>query len=166
MQFADSLIALAGFAFAHATWSISDLPKGQLLVPLAIVEKAGQRQLIRFEAETQVKAIAKGKTTLAEGEKELSAWAFAREGQVREGGRYVDTLTIEAKVSGKSTTIKFVQKFQPHGSGKFKLLGKPMVVVGVDELPESEATPILEKLFVGVRSHAKAAEHWQEWSAP
>ena len=49
----DSLMLLAGFVLAHAAWSVSDLPKGELLVPLAVVEKNGQRQLLRFEAQTQ-----------------------------------------------------------------------------------------------------------------
>ena len=50
----DSVVLLAGFVLAHAAWSVSDLPKGQLLVPLAVVETGGQRQLLRFEAQTQV----------------------------------------------------------------------------------------------------------------
>jgi len=34
----DSVVLLAGFVLAHAAWSVSDLPKGELLVPLAVVE--------------------------------------------------------------------------------------------------------------------------------
>jgi len=37
-------LRLAGFVLAHAAWSISDVPRGELLVPLAIVERQGQRQ--------------------------------------------------------------------------------------------------------------------------
>lgn len=48
----DSLVILAGFVLAHAAWSVSDVPKGELLVPLAVVEKNGQRQLLRFEAQS------------------------------------------------------------------------------------------------------------------
>lgn len=50
MQFDKSLLSLAGFAFAHAAWSVSDLSEGELLVPLALIEKSGERQLLRFEA--------------------------------------------------------------------------------------------------------------------
>jgi hypothetical protein len=57
----DSVVLLAGFVLAHAAWSVSDLPKGQLLVPLAVVETGGQRQLLRFEAQTQEQSIAAGK---------------------------------------------------------------------------------------------------------
>jgi len=73
-------LRLVGFVLAHAAWSISDVPKGELPVPLAIVERQGQRQLFRFEAETQDAAIAKGKATVAEATDSVDAWAFAREG--------------------------------------------------------------------------------------
>src|SRR3990172_4176806 len=92
----DPLILLAGFVLAHAAWSVSDLPKGELLVPLAIVEKNGQRQLLRFEAQTQEQAIAEGKTTLTNRQPELDAWAFGREGLMPEGTGKVDVLTVDA----------------------------------------------------------------------
>jgi hypothetical protein len=162
MQFSESLLALAGFVFAHATWSVSDLLNGELLIPLAIVENSGRRRLLRFEAETQELAINKGKATLAsltEG-----AWAFAREGQIKEHGLYVDVLTIEAKDQSTHESVLFVQRFQPFSSGTFKLIGEPMVVVGGKALPEIEAGPILRKLSSGVQSHVKAAEQWSSWS--
>lgn len=163
MLIADSLLALAGFVFAHAAWSVSDLPNGDLLVPLAIVEKAGQRQLLRFEAQSQETAIAEGKATLARHEQDIDAWAFAREGRIKEAGGYVDVLTIEAKARGEASAVVFVQRFQPFATGTFKLLGQPSVIVGGKELSESEAKPYLAGLYTGVRSHGKAAEHWQEW---
>ena len=82
----ESAILLAGFVLAHAAWSVSDLPKGELLVPLAVVEKNGQRQLLRFEAQTQDQAIADGKGTIARRQSEFDARAFGREGlSTREG---------------------------------------------------------------------------------
>jgi len=59
MAIPEPALLLAGFVLAHAAWSISDLPEGDLLVPLAVVEANGQRRLLRFEAETQDAAIAK-----------------------------------------------------------------------------------------------------------
>jgi len=61
----DSVVLLAGFVLAHAAWSVSDLPKGELLVPLAVVETGGKRQLLRFEAQTQEQSIAEAKATLS-----------------------------------------------------------------------------------------------------
>ena len=164
--FAESLLILAGFVFAHAAWSASDLPKGELLVPLAIVENSGQRRLLRFEAESQKQAIAEGKAELARQDGEIDSWAFAWEGQFNEGGVYVDVLTIEAKSRQSSQSVVFVQRFQPYASGKFKLIDAPSVSVGGKALPEAEAKVVLAQLQAGVQTHARAAEHWREWSAP
>jgi len=64
MVITDSVLILAGFTLAHATWSVSDLPTGELLVPMAIYEKSGQRQLERFSAPTQLQAITAAKTAM------------------------------------------------------------------------------------------------------
>ncbi len=165
MQFDSSLLSLAGFAFGHAVWSVSDLPEGELLVPLALVEKSGQRQLLRFEAESQEEAIAEGKATLAQHEAELDAWAFVREGQIEQRGTVTDVLTVEAKSKGAQVAVVFVQAFRPFASGEFRLLGGPMVVVGGKPLPASQAEPLVAQLVAGVHTHTKAAESWQEWSA-
>jgi len=96
----DSLILLAGFVLAHSAWSVSDLPKGEFLVPLAIVEKTSQRQLLRFEAQTQEQAIAEGKAALAQRQGQLDAWAFGREGLLSGGTGKVDVLTVDAWAKG------------------------------------------------------------------
>jgi hypothetical protein len=165
MQIAESLLTLAGFAFAHATWSVSDLPKGELLVPMAIVERSGQRQLLRFEAKSQELAISEGKAALAQ-HPELDAWAFVREGQLKDGGVYTDVLTVEAKAHGMSESVVFVQRFRPFAEGKFKLVGQPTVLIGGKALSQEESARLLKGLYAGVQSHARAAEHWLEWSGP
>ena len=161
----DSLLHLAGFAFAHATWSVSDLPADELLVPLAIVEKEGQHQLLRFEAETQEQAIRDGKDTLAQHESGLNAWVFVREGQVKEGETYVSVLTVEAKRPSTGESVLFLQRFQPFASGKFALLGQPDVLVEGVTLSVEEANPLVARLLQGVQSHAKASPLWSEWAA-
>ena len=163
MAIPESLLLLAGFVFAHATWSVSDLPEGELLVPMAIVEKSGQRQLQRFEAETQVKAIMEGKAYLKDNEKNFDAWAFAREGQMLFNGKYVDTLTVEAKANGMSESIVFVQKFQPFSSGVFKLIGEPLVSIGGNQVSDDEAKSLISELNDGVETHQKAVELWPQW---
>jgi hypothetical protein len=157
---------LAGFVLAHAVWSVSDLPKSDLLVPLAIVEKAGKRQLIRYEAETQEEAISKGKAEMRKlsADPNIDAWAFAREGQYKEGDKYVDVISVDAWAKGMTTPISFVQKFQPYASGKFKLLGEPWVVIEGKVQGSSISKDLIAKLNRGVQSHPKAAEHWSEWT--
>lgn len=164
MPQSDSLLHLAGFAFAHAAWSVSDLPADELLVPLAIVERDGQHQLLRFEAETQEQAIREGKDTLARHESDLDAWVFVREGQVNESGGYVSVLTVEAKHPPTGDSILFLQRFQPFASGKFTLIGQPDVVVAGVMLSAEEVTPVLVRLLAGVEAHVQAAKLWGEWT--
>lgn len=166
MGISESVLTLAGFVFAHAAWSLSDMPQGELLVPLAIVEKAEQRQLLRFEAETQEEAIALGKATLKQREGDVDAWAYAREGKINESGKYIDALSIEAKSPDMPESIIFVQRFQPYSSGEFKLLGEPLVAIGGMQLPAEDAHQYLGPLLSGVKSHSKAAAEWSSWTRP
>ena len=159
----DPLILLAGFVLAHAAWSVSDLPKGELLVPLAIVEKNGQRQLLRFEAQTQEQAIAEGKTTLTNLQPELDAWAFGREGLMPEGTGKVDVLTVDAWAKGMARPITFVQRFSPYSSGAFRIKGDAMVVVDGKALEGTEAARLVRRLYDGVLQHPKAGRLWQAW---
>src|SRR5689334_1387184 len=105
MPIPESAVLLAGFVLAHAVWSVSDLPKGDLLVPLAIIEKNGQREVLRFEAETQAEAINEGKATLVKHQADADAWAFAREGQFKEDGKYVDVISVDAWAKGMAAPI-------------------------------------------------------------
>ena len=166
MAFPESLLILAGFAFAHATWSVSDLPEGELLAPLAIVEIAGQRQLLRFEAETQAEAIAQGKTTLKEQEVTFDAWAFAREGEIQESDKNIAVLTIEAKARGMPESVLFVQRFRPFSSGRFQLIGEPIVSVGGKEASDKVSEQLISQLKLGIQSHGDAAILWDQWKSP
>ncbi|SRR5260370_12325334 len=98
----ESALLLAGFALAHAAWSISDAP--DLLVPLAIVERSGQRELMRFEAGTQQEAITRGKAHMHALTGEYDDWAFAREGLQNEHGRKTDVISVDIGVKGKCST--------------------------------------------------------------
>ncbi len=161
----DSLILLAGFVLAHAAWSLSDLPTGELLVPLAVVEKNGQRQLLRFEAQTQEQAIAEGRATLTNRQAELDAWALGREGLMPEGTGRVDVLTVDAWAQGMARPITFVQRFSPFSSGAFGIKGDAMVVVDGKALGGTEAARVVRRLYDGVRQHPKAGQLWQGWRA-
>jgi hypothetical protein len=163
MGIPEFAVLLAGFVLGHAAWSVSDLPKGQLLVPLAIVEKDGQRQLLRFEAETQVQAITNGKTAVAKLRAEADAWAFAREGQFKDGDKYVDIISVNAWAKGMAAPITFVRPFQPFASGKFKVLGEPWVVIDGKVQSPAVSKQLISQLQRGIQSHSKAAEHWSEW---
>ena len=161
----DVAVLLAGFVLAHAAWSVSDLPKGELLVPLAVIEKSGQRQLLRFQAATQEQAIDDGKVTIAQRQAELDAWAFGREGQMPEGSGKIDVLSVDAWAKGMARPITFVQRFRQGPPGGFRLVGDPIVVVNGRAVEGAEVTRAVKTLHDGVRQHPKAGPLWQEWHA-
>lgn len=159
----DSLVLLAGFVLAHAAWSVSDLPKGELLVPLAVVEKSGQRQLLRFEAQTQEQAITAGQAALSQRQPQLDAWAFGREGSMTEGADKVDVLSVDAWAKGMTRPITFVQAFRPYSSGAFRIRGNAMAIVDGKVLKGAEADRLVTKLYEGVLQHPKAGQLWKGW---
>jgi hypothetical protein len=159
----DSLVLLAGFALAHAAWSVSDLPTGELLVPLAVVEKDGRRQLLRFEAKTQEQAIAQAKAALIQRQPELDAWALAREGVMSKGAGKVDVLSVDAWAKGMGQPITCVQEFIPYSSGTFRVGGDALAIVDGRTLAGAEAARLVAKLYEGVRQHPKAGQQWQGW---
>jgi len=159
----DSVVLLAGFVLAHAAWSVSDLPKGALLVPLAVIETRGQRQLLRFEAQTQEQSIAEAKATIATRQGQLDAWAFVREGLVPEGTGKVDVLTVDAWARGMTRPITFVQKFSPYSSGAFRIKGDASVVVDGKLVEGAEAARLAQRLYEGVSQHPKAGQLWHGW---
>lgn len=163
MALSESANLLAGFVLAHAAWSVSDLPQGDLLVPMAIVEIGEERKLVRFEAETQEQAIAQGKEFVARQQTSASAWALAREGQMNTGTGKIDVLVVDAWAKGMAEPMTYIQPFQPYASGSFKLLGPAMPVVAGSILSPEDSEPYLAVLYRGVSSHAKAASQWDSW---
>jgi len=163
MPVPEATALLAGFVLAHAAWSVSDLPEGQLLVPLAMIEEGSERKLVRFEAETQEEAIFKGKEFVLKQKAAASRWAFAREGQMNTATGYVDVLVVEAWSAGMAEPIAYIQPFQPFASGAFKLLGPAVPVVGASMLSPEASEPYLAVLYRGISSHRKAASLWASW---
>jgi hypothetical protein len=163
MTVPEAAILQAGFILGHAAWSISDLPAGDFLVPLALVESEAGQQLFRFEADTQDEAIADGEKFVAEKKESATVWAFAREGQVDTRNGPLDVLVVDAWAAGMREPITFIQPFQPYASGTFKLLGLAVPVIEGVMLDEAASEPYLEALYRGVSNHSKASELWPSW---
>jgi hypothetical protein len=160
-------LSLAGFALAHAAWSLSEAEDGELLCPLAVVEaRDGERKLTRFEADTQEQAIIAGKIAMREATGEAAAWAFAREGAWRKMGsdQAGDVLAIDFWATGMPSTATLSQPFnRATNGGRFRVGGVPTLVVGNTLLPAEIAIPSITVIMAGVRAHAAVAELWQTW---
>lgn len=156
----DPVVDLAGFALGHALWNVCDFEEeDEVLCPLAFTFDGEQKQLLRFEAESQEDAIEVGLSTLAE-DGSLIRWAFAREGTFRTESGSVDVVLVEAWGQGLEGPVVFAQAFAPATSGRFALLGQPAIFVA--DQPRSDPS-LVARLRAGVMSHQKAAELWGSW---
>ena len=163
MPIAESAVLVAGFALAHAAWSVSDLPAGDLLTPLAIVVRGEKRELLRFEGATQADAIAGGKGKLAQLKAEVASWAFAREGLFPIKGQKTDVLVIDVWSKETPETVTFIQPYQPFSSGQFKVLGPALVAIDGKLLDGAESERLVAILYRGVLQHPKAGGLWHQW---
>src|SRR5690606_13568843 len=102
MSPAEIAARFGGFAMAHAALVASGLEEGELVCPFAIVEKEGRREVLDFEAETQVEGIEFGKASLHQQDPGTDAWAFAREGLMSQPGSpdKQDVLLVSAWAPG------------------------------------------------------------------
>ena len=164
MGISEAVVLLAGFVLAHAAWSISDVPVGELLVPLAVIERSGTRYLQRFEGPTQDAAIASGKDAVAEATTRGETWAFAREGLLNEATGKVDVITVEFWSSGMDSPVTLVQRFRAAASPTgFAILGEPEVSIGNRIQPPEAMAPLLKIVREGIKSHGKAGPQWGTW---
>jgi hypothetical protein len=155
-------LLLAGFVLAHAAWSISDVD--ETLVPLAVIERNSTRELVRVEADTQAEAISKGKSLYGEWRKTADAWAFAREGLVRNADTQVDVLVVDFWATGMSEPATIIQQFEPFGKrGRFRITGDPEITLeGSIQTGDNVATAV-SLVEQGISSHQKVAPLWKKW---
>jgi len=165
MAVPESALLLAGFLLAHSAWSISDAP--ELLVPLAMIERNGKREILRFEAATQAEAIARGKAKMASLGQDVDYWAFAREGSMNVKGNKIDVVSMDIGGKGIKGRIAIIQQFEPYARRKhFRLIGDPEVAIdGVVQAPD-KVKDMLEIVRRGVAQHSKVAPLWDGWRRP
>lgn len=174
MSIPEAALLLGGFVLAHAVWNVSDLPKGEALVPLAFVEQNGQRELLRFEASTQEEAIQRGKSEMAKRTGEVDAWAFARDGlmgDVSGKGPKVDAISVDVWAKGMQRPITIVQRYEPFaGRNKFRVIGEPEIfsdqagtVVKSAIEDAGLVKGLLDRIQKGIDQHPVAGKMWDSW---
>jgi hypothetical protein len=162
MRIDENTLYLAGFTLAHAAWSVSDLPEGELLCPLAMVEEGGERKLLRFEAESQEQAIGNALAALEVKKSNASAWAFVREGAIDKGKGKTDVLLLVVWAKGMNEPLYLSQGFEPYAKrGVFKIVGPLELVNG--EVAEESARTITKMVREGIFKHPKVAPLWPQW---
>ena len=159
---------LAGFTLAHAVWSVSDTATDELLCPLAVVEEGNDRRLLRFEAESQERAIQAGKTSMGEWQSAGSVFAFAREGQWRPEGLDAETkdvLTVDFWAPGMEAPQAVLQPFRRGDAAKaFRIAPRPLLVLEGRIISDDDARPAIDVILDGVQSHPAVAALWHTWA--
>ena len=157
---------LAGFTLAHAVWSVSDTAVDELLCPLAVVEEGNERRLLRFEAESQERAIEAGKRAMRERQSAGCSFAFAREGQWRpQGSEAEDVLTVDFWASGMDAPQTVLQPFRRGDAPEeFRIAPRPLLVLEGRIIPDEDARSAIEVLLEGVQSHPTVATLWRTWT--
>lgn len=152
---------------AHAAWIASDLSSGELVCPIAVIEKGGSREVIPFEATSQEEAIRLGKQKVAELTGTVDRWAFAREGLwslLGSDSPKLDVLSVTAWSNGLDEPIVLQQCFSPTAKGTFRLLDPIKIVVHGVACSEEIMDRIMPIVLQGINQHPKG-ENWVRWQS-
>lgn len=159
-------ILLLGFTLAHAAWNVAEAEREERLCPLAFIEKAGKLELLRFESETQEDAISKGKDYINLHKENAVVSSFAREGLFPEQNKKIDVILVECWAKNDTKHYGVIQKFLPNeGKGKFRLVDEPIMLIDGVIQTEGTASELKENLELGIQSHSKVAQLWNQWKA-
>lgn len=163
----DSSARQAGFALAHAAWSLSEAPAGEPMTPFVLVDDGGARELIRLEAETPDQAMDEGKRATAALAGRVDAWAFARDGLLRMQGRDAaqHVLVVEFGWREADARHAVVQPYRaaadPSG---FAIEGGPMVLRDGQAVDAADAERVIRGVRAGIQEHSAAAPLWARWA--
>ena len=158
MSISDGILMIAGYVLAHASYSVSDLEDGELLVPFAVVQSVNGQEVIRFEAETQEEAISNAKSKLFDLRKRVDIYGFAREGLMRdESGKAMDVFSIDVWEKGLKNNVTIVQPFQPNnGKGQFYLSKNILIFIDGQEVENEKMIDIVKE---GIGHHPIGNEY-------
>jgi hypothetical protein len=164
LEIPDDELLFAGYALAHAAYSISDVEEGELLIPFALTEVDGKQNVIRFESESQADAIASGKEYVASMKGKSNLWALAREGTMKtHGEKDIDVLVVSAGCYAFEESLEIVQPFRPNrGRDEFAILPHGVVAVGGEFDDDKQQDRLMAIVMQGVSYHPRA-ELWEIW---
>jgi hypothetical protein len=155
-------LLLGGFTLAHALGSIADVD--ELLCPLALVERQGDRELLRFDADTQEEGISAGKEHLRANAMDADRWAFAREGLLNLDGGKVDVMAVDLMDKTLLKPITLIQRYEPFArQGRFRVIGVPTIVIDTVTQDRDVMNQLLPNIREGVQEHGMVAPLWSGW---
>ena len=153
---ADQLLRLAGFALAHAAWSIED---GETLCTLALIERETERELVRYEAPSIAGSVDAAHEHLVRALSGGDRAVLIYDGYVtRDDGERHDALVAELATSGPTAAGVIVQAYEPGRRGRFPLRrGQRVQLLGRPEVRGDFPDDAAETVVAGAREHERAA---------
>jgi hypothetical protein len=153
----ETALRLAGFALAHAAWSVED---GETLCTLAFVETAGERELARYEAPTIPDSLELAFEDLGRRLADGGHAALVFDGYATpEGGERTDALLAIVLGAGGDRLGGVVLRYVPARRGRlpFRRGRQPFRLLGpaepTDELGAGSDAIVTE----GMREHPQGA---------
>jgi hypothetical protein len=150
-------LRFGGFVLAHAAWIVSDIEKGDdLLCPIGVVEVADSREVIPFEAASQVEAIRLGKQKMEAMTGSVDRWAFARDGlwSIKDSNSPKQhALTVTAWSDALDEPVLLTQIYSPRSKGVFKRLAPTMIAIHGTQYIEEIHTKLFPIVAAGIAQH-------------
>ena len=154
-------LKLGGMAMAHAAWSIED---GSTLCTLAFIERDGERELVRYEAETIDDSRDAAHADLRDRLRGGGVAALVYDGYITpQGGARTDALVMELFGPDLRALGRVVQAYQPARRSRIPLVGRASGFRMVGELVISDAVTVPDAdrvMFDGTQEHPKAAKYF------
>jgi hypothetical protein len=157
----ELVISLAGFALAHAAWSVRD---GETLCTLALSEKGNERRLYRFEADSLAESVENARQLLQDLQSSVDRWVLIFDTHLKLENQQTDALVIQLW-GAPEAPVRIIQKYRPAKFLQhFKTLGDPIFVD--DGKGIFESSQLQEWLVQGIMRHEKVAHLWKKWFQP
>jgi hypothetical protein len=157
----DGALTLAGFALAHAAWSIAD---GERLCTLAMAETGGRRELFRYEAPSIPASLENARTHLAGLATRIDAAALVFDGYASIDGRRSNALVVQVFAAGIPAGNRLIQRYRARTrSRRFRLVEKPeLLFEGEPPFDPSDRSLWTTPLFAGIVEHEHSRHYWDD----
>ncbi len=149
----SSAMHVAGFALAHAVWSVSD---GETLIPMALSEKGEKRTLTRFASDTFEDGVQAGKVFLDKNPEDVERAAFVYDGYTTLEGVRRDTLIVEVLEFSPRFEGQILLPYVPGKLGEGFAVFRPKFLI--DEEVGVDTGAAAQAMFEGLEAHAEGVK--------
>ncbi len=154
-DWAATALRVAGDALAHAAGSIE---RGGSLCTVAIVERDGGLEIVRYEADRVDESVEIAHVDLRDRLREGGSAGLVYDGFVTvQTGERTDALMVEVFGPAAELLGKVIQPYRPARRFGLPVVGRPFAIVGPPIISDDIQVPDAERIFLqGARDHELA----------